>query len=235
MGVIGAGASAIQLLPNIQSSAAHVDVFIRTPSWITPPVALGDSSSRNPLYTEKEKVGFRGNTKEYLSLRKELDSHFNSMFRAFFKASPEQAALREQLDCRMRELIVDKDLQAKLIPTFDVGCRRINPGEQYLEALQEENVTPVFEPIQEITATGVSTSDGVEYAADVLVLATGFNTTFRPRFPILGRGGINLQDLWAEKSVSYMGTGVSGFPNYLTFLGPNTPISNGSLIGTPIM
>lgn len=66
---------------------------------------------------------------------------------------------------------------------------------------------------------------------DVLIAATGFNTTFTPRFPIIGRNGNNLQDIWAENPTSYCGTGVSGFPNYMIFLGPNTPISNGSLMG----
>jgi cation diffusion facilitator CzcD-associated flavoprotein CzcO len=65
----------------------------------------------------------------------------------------------------------------------------------------------------------------------VLVAATGFNTTFRPRFPIIGRNGVNLQDAWQEHPESYLGLGVAGFPNYLIFLGPNTPISNGSLMG----
>lgn len=88
----------------------------------------------------------------------------------------------------------------------------------------------MFEAIEKITPTGVI-SGGTEQPADILIAATGFDTTFRPRFPIIGRGGVNLQDLWHSEPASYMGIGVSGFPNYLTFLGPNTPISNGSLMG----
>lgn len=91
----------------------------------------------------------------------------------------------------------------------------------------------MFEAIEKITPTGV-VSGGTEQPADILIAATGFDTTFRPRFPIIGRGGVNLQDLWHCEPASYMGIGVSGFPNYLTFLGPNTPISNGSLMGESI-
>lgn len=131
----------------------------------------------------------------------------------------------------MRELITDRHLQNKLIPSFEAGCRRINPGEQYLVALQKSNVQAIFDPIEEITATGVVVSGDVEHPADVLIAATGFDTTFRPRFPIIGRDGLNMQDLWRSDPASYMGIGVAGFPNYLTFLGPNTPISNGSLMG----
>lgn len=132
----------------------------------------------------------------------------------------------------MKELIPDEALQKKLIPSFEAGCRRINPGEQYLVALQKTNVRAIFEPIEEITADGVMVSGGTEYPADILIAATGFDTTFRPRFPIIGRDGLDLRDLWYSHPTSYMGIGVSGFPNYLTFLGPNTPISNGSLMGT---
>jgi cation diffusion facilitator CzcD-associated flavoprotein CzcO len=143
--------------------------------------------------------------------------------------------MRAHFESRMKKLITDQDLQKKLIPSFEAGCRRINPGEQYLVALQKPNVRAIFDPIQEVTATGVMVSgSGVEpreHPADVLIAATGFDTTFRPRFPLIGRGGLNLQDLWRSDPASYMGIGVSGFPNYMTFLGPNTPISNGSLMG----
>lgn len=139
--------------------------------------------------------------------------------------------MKAQFESRMKELITDKDLQKKLIPSFEAGCRRINPGEQFLVALQKPNVRAIFDPIEEVTATGVVVSGGMEHPADVLVAATGFDTTFKPRFPIIGRDGTNLQDLWRSDPTSYMGIGVSGFPNYLTFLGPNTPISNGSLMG----
>jgi cation diffusion facilitator CzcD-associated flavoprotein CzcO len=88
----------------------------------------------------------------------------------------------------------------------------------------------VFDAIEKVTSTGI-VAGGLESPADVIVAATGFNTSFKPRFPIIGRKGINLQDIWDKDPVSYLGTGVSGFPNYLVFLGPNTPISNGSLMG----
>jgi hypothetical protein len=130
----------------------------------------------------------------------------------------------------MKELIPDPELQKKLIPDFEVGCRRINPGEAYLTSLQNDNVAPIFGPISEIVTDGV-VSNGEKRPADVIVAATGFNTGFRPRFPIIGRNGVNLQDLWAKEPTSYLGTGVSGYPNYLIFLGPNTPISNGSITG----
>lgn len=228
--IIGSGASAIQLLPQIQPQCSKINIFIRTPSWISPPIALPDGNKANYNYKTDEKESFRHDSESYLHDRKNLEKQFNEMFHAFFKKAPAQDNLRNKFEARMREIIIDESLQKHLIPSFEAGCRRINPGEQYLVALQEPNVDPVFEPIECISPNGV-VSGGKEYDVEILVAATGFNTTFRPRFPIIGRDGVNLQDLWADHPVSYFGTGVSGFPNYFTFLGPNTPISNGSLIG----
>ncbi|KAI3392054.1 hypothetical protein diail_6309 [Diaporthe ilicicola] len=231
--VIGAGASAVQLLPQIQPLCSHVDVYIRTPSWITAPAGLTatDPENLNPAYSMQDKAHFTNDEDAYLETRKELESHFNGNFLAFFKKSPEQRKLRAQFESRMKELIPDKDLQKQLIPSFEAGCRRINPGEEYIVALQKPNVRAIFDSIEEITAAGVVVSEGIEHPADILIAATGFDTTFKPRFPIIGRGGLNLQEMWHSDPTSYMGIGVSGFPNYFTFLGPNTPISNGSLMG----
>ncbi|KAK1659954.1 hypothetical protein BDP55DRAFT_732822 [Colletotrichum godetiae] len=230
VGVVGAGASSVQLLPEIQTEASKISVFIRTPSWISPPCALPDANRPGHTYGTDEKKAFRDDEREYLEIRKGLESQFNGMFQAFFKANPEQRDMRQRFETRMRSLIQDKALQDQLVPKFEAGCRRINPGERYLLTLQEPNVEPVFDGIERITSSGI-VAGGVEYPADVLIAATGFNTSFRPRFPILGRNGVNLQDLWADEPTSYCGTGVSGFPNYMVFLGPNTPISNGSLMG----
>ncbi|KXH25723.1 hypothetical protein CSAL01_04915 [Colletotrichum salicis] len=230
VGVIGAGASSVQLLPEIQTEASKINIFIRTPSWISPPCALPEANRPGHTYGTDEKKVFRDDEREYLETRKGLESQFNGMFQAFFKANPEQRDIRQRFETRMRSLIQDKALQDQLVPKFEAGCRRINPGERYLLTLQEPNVEPVFDGIERITSSGI-VAGGVEYPADILIAATGFNTSFRPRFPILGRNGVNLQDLWADEPTSYYGTGVSGFPNYMVFLGPNTPISNGSLMG----
>ncbi|KAM0546948.1 hypothetical protein ACHAPJ_010608 [Fusarium lateritium] len=231
IGVIGAGASAIQLVPSIQPLARDMKVFIRTPSWIAPPVALPDPDATNYTYSSEEKKGFEGQKDAYLTTRKSLEDQFNGMFKIFLKSSPEQRNIRNLFESRMKQLIPDKMLQDKLIPQFEAGCRRINPGEGFLTALQKHNVEPVFDSIQKVTPNGI-VAGGQEYPADILVAATGFNTTFRPRFPIIGRNGANLQDLWQDDPASYLGIGVAGFPNYLIFLGPNTPISNGSLMGS---
>ncbi|KAJ9400286.1 hypothetical protein DTO282F9_2754 [Paecilomyces variotii] len=230
--IVGAGASAIQTLPEIQSIASHVDIYIRTPSWITGPFGSKLQGEQNHTYTEAEKERFRDDLEYYLRVRKDMEASFTGMHRNFFKGSNEQRQWRTKLETHMRELIHSEHLQQNLIPSFEAGCRRTSPGERYLAALQKDNVEPVFTPIQEITPSGIRDCNGVERAVDIIVAATGFDTSFRPRFPIIGRNGIDLRELWKDDPTSYCGLAVSGFPNYLIFLGPNTPIANGSLMGS---
>lgn len=230
VGIIGAGASGIQLLPKIQPLVKNVKVFIRTPSWIFPPVGLPEGMSAEHRYTEQEKEIFRWDDEKYLQARKDSENEFNGMFQAFLKNSTEQQCIRAKITDRMKSIIKNETLQKKMIPGFEVGCRRVNPGEPFLHTIQEPNVEPIFEKITKITKDGIVAGDET-HPIDVLIAATGFNTSFKPRFPIIGTNGVNLQDLWADEPTAYLGTGVAGFPNYLIFLGPNTPISNGSLMG----
>lgn len=126
----------------------------------------------------------------------------------------------------------------------------MTPGKPYLDAIQRDNVSVVISPIQRIVENGIETADGEIHQVDAIVCATGFNTSFTPAFDIYGLDNRSLRLIWAERHAeAYMGLAVSGFPNYwsesgsflelvrkvilkcsIAFLGPNTPIANGSLI-----
>ena len=81
-----------------------------------------------------------------------------------------------------------------------------------------------------LTEQGLQCSDGSEYDFDVIICATGFNTSFKPRFPIIGPSEVNLQDEWAVLPQSYLGIAPAGFPNYFIFLGPRSLVVNGPLL-----
>lgn len=130
----------------------------------------------------------------------------------------------------MTEKLANAELKAKLIPTWKVGCRRPTPGVGYLESLTKPNVEVVYGEINEITEAGCLCDDGKEYPVDVLICATGFDTTFKPRFPVVNPVGQNLADVWASAPESYLGLAVAGFPNYFIFLGPNCPVGNGPVL-----
>lgn len=92
------------------------------------------------------------------------------------------------------------------------------------------NVTTIYGEISKVTPEGCVTADGKEWPLDALICATGFDTTFKPRFPLIGQDGRSLADEWAEEPRSYLGLAADGFPNYFMFLGPNCPIGNGPII-----
>jgi cation diffusion facilitator CzcD-associated flavoprotein CzcO len=107
-----------------------------------------------------------------------------------------------------------------IIPDFPVGCRRLTPGPGFLEALVRDNVEVVSSGIEKIVPGGVQTTDGREIEVDVLVCATGFDTSYRPKFPLIGTEGRPLGQEWtANIPEAYFGIAVPGYPNYFSTTG----------------
>lgn len=181
-------------------------------------------------YTEKEKEDFANKPGHLLQWRKQTESNVNNIYSMFLKGSKLQETTKQRVTFQMKAKLTKPELQEKLIPKWDFGCRRMTPGINYLETLQAENVEVVFGEIDRITPDGCL-ANGKEHALDVLICATGFDVSFRPRFPIVGEKGQNLQDLWSKEAHSYLGVAAPAQPNYLHFLGPNCPIGSGPLIG----
>ena len=107
-----------------------------------------------------------------------------------------------------------KKLAEMLVPKFPVGCRRQTPGPDFLETLIRSNVDTRWDDIEKITEKGILTKTGDELEFDAIVCATGFDTSFQPRFPIIGRGGVSLGKQWEETPEAYFGITVPNFPNY---------------------
>jgi len=135
---------------------------------------------------------------------------------------------------RTKEMMADRlkanpKLLEKLVPTWSLGCRRLTPGNGYLESLTRDNVELVVGNIAEITPKGIRMSDGQEHEVDAIICATGFNVSFRPRWLQVGRESKSLADQWAEDAQGYLSLCVSGHPNYFMFNGPAGPVGHGSL------
>ncbi|KAF5561450.1 sterigmatocystin biosynthesis monooxygenase stcW [Fusarium phyllophilum] len=131
----------------------------------------------------------------------------------------------------MSSAIASPELREKLIPSWELGCRRLTPSLPYLKAIQEPNVNVIRTGIRRITEKGIETDNGQIHEVDTLICATGFNTSFSSRFTIVGKNGVSLRSMWkARGPEAYLGMAIAGLPNYFTLLGPNCPIANGSLI-----
>ncbi|OAL53149.1 FAD/NAD(P)-binding domain-containing protein [Pyrenochaeta sp. DS3sAY3a] len=225
VGLIGNGSSGIQILPAILPSVRRLTTFIREPTWVAPVQGLEART-----YSAKEKLDFATQPETLLQYRKEIEHSLNSQFAIFLSNSTTQKETRAHMESQMKSKLQNTTLGPLLIPNWSVGCRRLTPGVNYLESLSNEKVTVVYGDIDCISPKGCITSDGVEHAIDVLVCATGFNTSFQPRFPIIGLAGKSLKDHWATDPAAYLGLAAAGFPNYFFFLGPNCPVGNGPVL-----
>ncbi|MDH6678077.1 cation diffusion facilitator CzcD-associated flavoprotein CzcO [Rhodococcus sp. LBL1] len=228
VGVIGTGASAVQFIPEIQRKAAHLTVFQRTPSWITPRHDWSIPSWLQILYRKLPALQRLTRGFEYLSREASVPALMgNKMLRDLGRTSAEDHLKRQ---------VQDPELRRKLTPDYELGCKRVLLSDNYFPALTQPNVSVVTDPIRDIDTDRVRTSPIVggaadEHAVDVLVFSTGFRVTdaSHPRV-IFGTGGRSLEDVWQGSPQAYRGSTVAGFPNLFLMAGPNTGLGHNSLI-----
>ena len=141
--------------------------------------------------------------------------------------APFRHAARRQIE----RAIADEQLRAKVTPTDEVGCKRIMLTDEWYPTLTRDNVELITDPIAEITPRGIRLHDSSERAADVIVLATGFQTHgFVAPMEVLGVGGRPLAEEWDPAPHAYLGLSVPDFPNMFLIYGPNTNGGTGSVI-----
>lgn len=225
VGLIGNGSSGIQVLPTIQPKVDKVTTFIREPTWVSPVQGL-----EQHVFSDQERFEFATKPGVLLEYRRNVERSLNGLFGIFLKGTTTNNETEAYMKSQMQEKLHNPYLEEHLIPSWHVGCRRLTPGVGYLEALGKENVEVVYGEITRITERGCVCDNGNEYPVDILICATGFDTSFKPRFPIVAPNGKNLQDVWKEEAQSYLGVAAAEFPNYLIFLGPNCPIGNGPVL-----
>ncbi|KAM6524537.1 hypothetical protein FALCPG4_010146 [Fusarium falciforme] len=231
--VLGTGSSGVQIVPTIQPDVKQLVTFVRSPTWITAGYAQSKAGpgGSNFKFTEQQKEEFRTNPSEYLRYRKEVEAELNSRFKMILKDSPEQAAAvafsTKEMTAKLGE---NSPLLKHLIPNFGVGCRRPTPGNGYLEALTKDNVRVITDEISQIVPEGIQLQTGKIVKVDMFICATGFDISFCPRYPVIGRNGTSLGSLWEKKPAAYLSLAVPDLPNHFMFLGPNCPIGHGSVI-----
>ncbi|KAK5192630.1 hypothetical protein LTR92_007805 [Exophiala xenobiotica] len=239
--VIGIGSSGVQILPKVAPAAKHVDFFLRSSTWISPAPGINEPTPEDPdvdenyNYAPHELARF-GAEPEYLQRHRRFlaDKRITN-----FKRSMAGSQAQNETDQLFRTTMLDrlgssekgKSIAKWLLPDFPVGCRRLTPGPGFLEALTLDNVDSHWDNIDSITETGIRLKDGTHRELDAIFCATGFDTTFKPRFPLKGKNGVDLAEKWStDDPEAYFSITVPDMPNYFMFIGPNSPISNGSLV-----
>ena len=216
--VIGCAASATQAVPELAKDAASLVVYVRTANWIVP--------KEDDAYTEAQLEELRANPEIGLAKRNEYLDWAEAVL-TFDKPD----LLKELEDAAFENLAVveDPETREKLRPRVPFGSQRILFSNDFYPTFNRDNVELVADAIESVTTEGVVTADGRERKADVLVLATGYDTTrFLSVIDVVGRGGVRIEDEWRDGAQAYLGITVAGFPNLFMLYGPNT--NQGSIL-----
>ena len=222
--VIGTGASAIQVVPSIAPTGAHLDVYQRTAPWVLPRMDRQYPRFERSLYRRVPGLQRAVRALQYAS----REFQVVGLTRTRAALAPIKALGRAHLAMQVR----DRALRARLTPHFEIGCKRILLSNTWYPALSRDNVDVVTEPITRVTEGGIVTGDGTEHPADVLVVATGFHVTDSPFFErVRGTDGRTLADKWQSEGMeAYKGTTVAGYPNLFVLVGPATGLGHSSMI-----
>ncbi len=255
VGVIGTGATGVQVIQTLAKEVGELFVFQRTPTYAIP--------MRNPKYSDEDRAALR---KRYPELKEkvrqtltgfafDLQAHpwaettkeerhaiFEQLWADgslmfwganFGEVLSDEAAnleLSEFVRAKMRARITKPEVVDKLVPKYGFGTRRPPLDTGYLEAYNRDNVHLVDikeSPIQEFTAAGIKTENGEEYPLDAIIFATGFDAATGAilRIDIRGNKGVPLKQMWDRDITTAMGLQKFGFPNLFTCGAPLAPVA----------
>ena len=214
-----------------------MDHYVRGRTWIASTFGQEEVRARNNgldgnfSYDKEEKEAWRKDRASYVKYRKALEQGMQGGYAVTHIGSDAQNGARAEFDREMRKKLLKKpEIAEHMLPDFPPLCKRLTPGPGYLEALTADNVDVIASPMSHIDATGIVSTDGKHRPVDAIICATGFDTSYQGRFPVYGRGGLNMQDLYKSRPETYLSVSTSGFPNFFQSLGPNSGLGNGNLL-----
>ena len=235
VGVIGNGATSMQIVTAIVDDVEHLTVYQRSKQWAAPfpklhrPIPEGSKFlfSEVPLYEwwYRLRLSWIFDSKVYDSLvvdpewehpERSLNA-INDGHRRFFTRY-----IQDEIGDR-------EDLAEKLIPDFPPYGKRMLLDHGWFRTMTRSDVELVTEPIERIDETGVQSVDGIHRSLDVLITASGYDVVrFLAQLPLFGRDGVSIRDAWNDDDPrAYLGTVTPGFPNFFMLYGPGTALGHG--------
>lgn len=221
--VVGSGASAIQLVPEVAKKAKSLTVLQRSAPYILP--------RADRPYSETEKQLFMKDPESMDALRHSLfwDNEFNFAQRRNLKSHIQ----RVKKNCLhfLNHQIDDSELQRKLTPHYEPGCKRVLLSNTYYPTFLQPHVTLEDSALLEVTKDSVISRSGQKFPVDVIIFATGFEAA-RPPYAakIVGKKGLSLEQQWSSGMQGYQSTTVHNFPNLFILNGPNTGSGHNSAL-----
>ncbi|KAI0293370.1 FAD/NAD-binding domain-containing protein [Multifurca ochricompacta] len=239
VGVIGNGSSGIQIVSALHAKVGSLVNFARSKTWLSSSFAVQkvfETLQRPPgndslKFTEEERAFLR-DPENCRRFRRAIESELHSYGGEFnMRGSELQKSFATILaEDVKRQLSSHPELVEHFIPAWSVSCRRLTPGPGYLEALCSNNTTLETTEIARITGTGVELQDGRHHALDILICATGFDTSFQYPFLVLGRRHDANADGGGGGASAYLSLALDDFPNLFLCGGPHSAITSGSLV-----
>jgi cation diffusion facilitator CzcD-associated flavoprotein CzcO len=221
--LLGSGASAVQVVPEIQPIVERLHLFQRTPPWVIPHPDHAVANGMRELYRRVPAIQKLSRAAVY-GLREPM---------ALGMTRDQRWVKLQELNARvhLRRQVGDPELRERLTPDYQIFCKRIILSSRWYPAIQEPNVDLVSSGVRELREHSIVDGDGIEREIDTLVLATGFKPAELPIAErIHGREGRSLADVWGGSPEAYLGTTIAGFPNLLFLYGPNVNLAHSSIV-----
>ncbi|HEY0215556.1 MAG TPA: NAD(P)/FAD-dependent oxidoreductase [Cellulomonas sp.] len=221
--VVGTGASAVQLVPELARSADQVVVHQRSAPWVLP--------REDHPFSPAERAALADDPAALRALRRRLYAEAEAGFTARTGEPVALAALRARALVHLHRQVTDPGTRRMLTPTYEIGCKRVLFSEDWYPAITGPRTTLVPAAATRVEKNRVHAADGSSHQVDVLVLATGFQAT-RPPFAgrVRGIGGELLSAHWSQGMTSCASTVVAGFPQMFVLNGPNASLGHSSAI-----
>ncbi len=220
VGIIGTGATAVQLIPELAKKAAVLTVYQRTPIWVIPKIDFRFSERAKRLFARIPATQrlIRSITDTIYEVVVSVGVvHYRLSRGRYNVAAGDLAKIQRFVTIR------DKELRAKLTPDYDFGCKRPTFSNTYYRTFTKPHVHLQDNGIARIEADGIVANDGTKTVVDTLVLATGFDL-WEANFPaieVVGRKGRNLGKWWRDtRFQAYQGITMPLFPNFLSLASP---------------
>ncbi|WP_024440714.1 NAD(P)/FAD-dependent oxidoreductase [Mycobacterium sp. UM_WGJ] len=221
--VIGTGASAVQIIPELVERAGFVKVFQRTPGWVIPRLDMAMPAAVQELFAKVPAA-------QQLA-RQTLFWGHEASATALVWNTPLSGLVAQLGKAHLRATVKDPWLRRQLTPDFTPGCKRMLISSDYYPALQRDNCKLISWPIATLSPSGIRTSDGVEHHLDAIVFATGYDVHLTgPPFPVTGLGGRSLASDWSGGGQAFKSIQAHGYPNLFFMTGPNSGPGHNSLL-----
>jgi cation diffusion facilitator CzcD-associated flavoprotein CzcO len=222
--VIGTGASAIQVVPELVKIAGQVQLYQRTAAWIKPRINFAFPGGLKRAFAVVP--GLRR------ALRAATYAALDSRAIALAKRPELMNVAGLMYKANMRRYVKDPELRKKLTPKYKPGCKRILISDNFYQAVADPKTEVITDGIQRVTRDGIITVDGAERKVDAIVCATGFHVTdWYAYLDIKGAHGEDVGDRWNREGVmAHRGVTVADVPNLFLLLGPNTGLGHNSVV-----